>query len=211
MNDIQLVTEKYQNNPFTEWKNHLHDNNEMLVASIPFIRNLAEYSGHQTQFLKLTSLLHFKEDTNTITIGELEGIIKSILIDKSSLSLPLPTKLVIDLIFETADRILPLTSEIIELEEKIVLAIAIRLKAERKMVSKINDDVFWKAITKNQSFILIERYKKDFPTEIANIKLFEEVNLMTPENIHLNSFMYEPILDMSNQHLKQLYSKITNI
>jgi len=31
---------------------------------------------------------------------------------------------------------------------------------------------------------------------------------MTPENIHLNSFMYEPILDMSNEHLKQLYRKV---
>ena len=33
---------------------------------------------------------------------------------------------------------------------------------------------------------------------------------MTPENIHINSFMYEPILDISNQHLKQLYKKISN-
>jgi len=31
---------------------------------------------------------------------------------------------------------------------------------------------------------------------------------MTPENIHLNSFMYEPILDMSAQHLYQLYTKV---
>lgn len=29
--------------------------------------------------------------------------------------------------------------------------------------------------------------------------------MMTPENIHLNSFMYEPILDMSYDHLKKLY------
>lgn len=34
---------------------------------------------------------------------------------------------------------------------------------------------------------------------------------MTPENIHLNSFMYEPILDMANEHLKELYRKISNL
>jgi hypothetical protein len=34
---------------------------------------------------------------------------------------------------------------------------------------------------------------------------------MTPENIHVNSFMYEPILDMSNIHLKSLYEKINNL
>lgn len=34
---------------------------------------------------------------------------------------------------------------------------------------------------------------------------------MTPENIHLNSFMYEPILDMSDIHLKDLYKRVTGI
>jgi hypothetical protein len=31
---------------------------------------------------------------------------------------------------------------------------------------------------------------------------------MTPENIHLNSFMYEPILDMSDEHLRKLYEAV---
>ena len=34
---------------------------------------------------------------------------------------------------------------------------------------------------------------------------------MTPENIHLNSFMYEPILDLSDYHLRDLYQKLENI
>ena len=35
--------------------------------------------------------------------------------------------------------------------------------------------------------------------------------LMTPENIHLNAFMYEPILDMSDEHLKKLYGEISGL
>jgi len=31
---------------------------------------------------------------------------------------------------------------------------------------------------------------------------------MTPENIHLNSFMYEPIVDMSAEHLTKLYKAV---
>ena len=31
---------------------------------------------------------------------------------------------------------------------------------------------------------------------------------MTPENIHMNSFMYEPILDLSDLYLKNLYEKV---
>ena len=40
------------------------------------------------------------------------------------------------------------------------------------------------------------------------IKILEEVNIMTPENIHLNSFMYEPILDMDINELLNLYQKV---
>ena len=40
------------------------------------------------------------------------------------------------------------------------------------------------------------------------IKILEEVNIMTPENIHLNSFMYEPILDMDINELLNLHQKV---
>lgn len=205
---IELKEEKYQNNPFYEWKRHLHDNDQMLIASIPFIRNLAEYTGRADNYLKLTSLLHFKEGTKSIKLTDLEAITKEILTDKRGLTFENGNNLVIDLIHETADSILSSTIEIIELENKIVLAIAIRLRAEQFMVTKINDDVFWKNIEKYQTSVLIERFKKDFPAEIKTIDILEQVNLMTPENIHLNSFMYEPILDMSNEHLKNLYKDI---
>ena len=32
---------------------------------------------------------------------------------------------------------------------------------------------------------------------------------MTPENIHINAFMYEPLIDMSAQHLVDLYQKVS--
>jgi hypothetical protein len=31
---------------------------------------------------------------------------------------------------------------------------------------------------------------------------------MATENIHVNSFMYEPILDMSEEHLRKLYQDV---
>jgi hypothetical protein len=34
---------------------------------------------------------------------------------------------------------------------------------------------------------------------------------MTPENIHLNSFMYEPILDMGIVELENLYDKVCGL
>jgi len=34
---------------------------------------------------------------------------------------------------------------------------------------------------------------------------------MTPENIHVNAFMYEPIIDMSVNHLINLYKKVKQL
>lgn len=210
-NGITFVQEKYQNNPFLFWKENLQTDNAMLVASIPFIRNLAEYSGNLTDFQSLTSLLHFKEDTKTLKISDLETIYKRNLVDKLNLSLPNPNKIIVELIYEISDLILADTSEIIELENKVILSMAIRLKSESFMVREINNVPFWKGITKNQTYELIKRYKSEFPLKSTELALLEQVNLMTPENIHLNSFMYEPILDMANDHLKKLYNDTKTI
>ena len=45
----------------------------------------------------------------------------------------------------------------------------------------------------------------------STLKILKDVVLMTPENIHLNAFMYEPIVDMSDEHLKQLYSDVQGL
>jgi ABC-type Mn2+/Zn2+ transport system ATPase subunit len=113
--------------PFQYFKDNLHTNNKILIASIPFVRNLAEYSGYNDEFTKLTSLLHIKSNKNNLTVQDLQEIFKKILKDKSSLQLNDTNKKIIDLIFELADEILQNTDEVIALENKIVLSIAIRL------------------------------------------------------------------------------------
>lgn len=194
--------------PFQYFKYNLHTNNKILIASIPFVRNLAEYSGYNDEFTKLTSLLHIKSDTNNLTVQDLQEIFKKILKDKSSLQLNDTDKKIIDLIFELADEISQNTDEVIALENKIVLSIAIRLKAEQFIIQKINNQLVIDNIGKPQTVKLIKKYRELFPNEFENIELLEQVNLMTPENIHLNSFMYEPILDMSDEYLKSLYSLV---
>ncbi len=117
---------------------------------------------------------------------------------------------VIDIIFREADDCLS-ADEGINFENKIVLSIAIRLKAEIFMIDKINDQSFIQSIDKNQTFNLFGMYKSKNPGETENLKILEEVILITPANIHLNSFMYEPILDMSDQHLRELYRRVKNL
>ncbi|PWU26588.1 hypothetical protein DK254_28955 [Pseudomonas sp. RW407] len=207
---LSFVQEKYQNNPFVIWKRGLAKSSAFLVASIPFVRNLAEYCHGTTSqhYLMLTSLLHIKSDSQALTIADLESTIKATLSDQAALSLPNPTYSALQLIYDEAETLAAKAADDVELESKVILSIAIRLKAEEYMIAKINDATFVAAISSNQTFELFSKFSSKFASSNDVIMVLSQVNLMTPENIHLNSFMYEPILDMSALHLYDLYGKV---
>ena len=75
------------------------------------------------------------------------------------------------------------------------------------MANKIADPNFVAQIKENQTKALFKKFADLFPANPA-IKALKTVLLMTPENIHLNAFMYEPILDMSDDHLRKLYTSV---
>ncbi|MDT8281107.1 MAG: hypothetical protein RQ806_11255, partial [Erythrobacter sp.] len=210
---IELTSEKMYRDPFEKWKAiaNTADKTDALLAMIPFVRNLADYCGFEEESGRLTSLLHRKADSNAITISNLFGIYKKVLNGQEfATELALDTA-VIPLLLDTAKNISGAGEIALDLEKKVVLSIAIRLIAEAKMIEVINDEAFVNGITKNQTAKLLRKLKElvgNDPAYAPLIALLDRVNLMTPENIHLNSFMYEPILDMSAEHLAQLHNEL---
>ena len=193
-----------------DWKPNFYTDAKKKIACIPFIRNLVEYTRGETDqdFIKLTSLLHWKADSATITVGDLDVIYNKTFgaMNHSADQL----KLVTDLIAEQATVCVG-AGDGINFENKIVLSIAIRLCAEKFMVATIADAAFVSGITANQSQALLTEFTRRFATEVESIQALRRVVLMTPENIHLNSFMYEPILDMSDEHLRKLYRDVSSL
>ena len=117
---VSLDEDRQYKEPFSKWKNNLHDKErkEILVAMIPFTRNLAEYCGRENEEDKLTSLLHIKEDTNSITIKELYGIIYSVLNINNETEIDNPTMTVKDMIYQEADKLNKENFTMVELEKK---------------------------------------------------------------------------------------------
>lgn len=74
---------------------------------------------------------------------------KQILKDMDNLQLPNPNRSIYDLIIETASTIMNREEINMELDDKIVLAIAIRLTAEQYVIDKIQDNEFVQSITRN--------------------------------------------------------------
>lgn len=193
-----------------DWKGHFFDDTKKKVASIPFLRNLIEMTTGENDphYAQLTSMLHWKSDTPTMKVDQLDAIYNSVCNTNGASADP--TKLICDLIFEQANLCLGIAGGL-NLENKIVLAIAIRIGAEKFMAAKIADENLVAGIKAHQTQVLIDLFKKKFPNDLAPIRVLDQVALMTPENIHVNAFMYEPIVDMSDDHLKKLFQDVEKL
>jgi hypothetical protein len=198
------------NNPFVkDWKPNFCKEPKKKIASIPFLRNMIEFTKGEKDdaFIKLTSLLHWKADSADIIQGDLDDIFNSMFNCKEKSADA--GKKVMAVLEECANECLR-AGEGINFENKIVLSIAIRITAEKFMIGKINDSKFVKEIKANQTNELFKKYKERFGENGAS-KTLARVLLMTPESIHLNSFMYEPILDMSDGHLRNLLKEVRGL
>lgn len=203
---VKLMAAEGVNSIFLYWKTQYAVNPAIRVAVIPFVRNIVEYTfGKQDpRFGTLTSMLHVKPHSADLTARDLDTIYNGVL--NATQQSPDPGKGILDLVHEVAQVCLQ-APEGPNIENKIALSIAIRLAAEQFMIEKINDAEFLATITKNQTSALYDRYRQT-ATNAASLQALRQVILMTPESIHLNSFMFEPILDMSDDHLKRLYTRV---
>ncbi len=192
-------------------RNSKEDKN--FFALIPFVRNLIEYTRPQTDkdndYIKLTSCLHMKKDTKNIQIQDISKIFDSVFgterkkrnIEKDG------SKLYHQAIYDIAEEIYnDKNCNHIELQNKIIFSIAIRLKAEEWMLNKLNQEFKPK---KNQTRELYDATKKELSDDEKRI--IQKVLMITPENIHINSFMFEPILDTSLDHLYTCFEEVKNL
>lgn len=195
------------------WKRKFEENGFVLCATVPFTRNIVEYTkgDDDEDYIALTNLLHWKSDTSKITVGDYISIYNRVFGTDHDNSSEIPF---IDFIFERADEIAGRDlHDGLNLEDKVLLSMAIRLKAEIFITSELRlikkDASFW-CQSKNQFGALIKQYMAENPSDNVARSL-EKVSVTVSSNIHLNSFMYEPILDLTVEHLIELYNEIRNL
>lgn len=180
------------------------------IACIPFTRNILEYSrgSKDPDYLRLTSLLHLKSGSLGITQGELDQLFHKAFLGGSDQAWADADEIVIEAIWRAADACL-VADEGVNFANKIVLAIALRLRAESLMLKLISDPAAVDHITKNQTWELFRLVELSGSASDQELRLLRSVLLTTAETLHINSFMYEPIIDMSDQSLRGLYAKVS--
>ena len=177
-----------------------------LITLIPFTRNLIEYikNTQDDEYLTLTSCLHIKDNINSINVDYVIKILNNILNSQANFQNDRNIK---DMIYDEADNILNDDNlNHILIENKIVLAIATRLKVEKFMIKILPDKNFLDEIDTNQTRELFEKIKDKINKDKK--ELLQKVLMIAPEHIHINSFMYEPILNTSMENLLNLYGDL---
>ena len=202
------------------------DNPARLIASVPFARNIVEYTRGtaDADYLELTRLLHWRDGTDQTTVGTLLEILgrvfpKAVLPDRRK---GLGYDGVFDAIICTANDCSKARGEI-SLGEKIVLSVAARLLAERFLVNRLLGGRAPPVKERHSIHEWIAEHRRGAEARAAGegrplaeqeskeLEVLDDVALMTPEAIHINSFMYEPILDMPADSLICLYKAVRDL
>jgi len=192
-----------------EWKERIDSCKPVLCATIPFTRNLIEYTKGEgdRDYITLSNMIHWRKETENISVGDYYRIYNSLFGKTYPES---DTQSISELIFKTAEDICKETEyEGLDLEHKVVLCIAIRLYAEKVVINGLKKHMgqpeYWpepKTFGK-----MLDEYKSLVASADA-LKTLEKVSITVSSNIHLNSFMYEPIIDLSIEHLVKLHNEV---
>lgn len=208
---VKLHNGEYRNDVFSYFIRN-YNRPKIFISLIAFVRNIIEFTESKScdDYLTLTGCLHLKTVSKSLQIKDVFNIYKSRLVKLTGKTIDNENSNFLDFIISTANSICEEENiNEVHLENKICLAIAIRLSAEAYLIKKM-PQLNLEEVTSNQTSVLFVNYKEKFPDSSA-LELLDRVNLMTPENIHINAFMFEPLIDMSVYHLKDLYQSINDL
>lgn len=173
-----------------------------FIFSIPYLREIKIMLMSDNNIL--TSCLHYKDNTSEILITDIMEEYKKLNIPTSKIS-SYSNENYLKTLFELADKYN--SDKKFDIKSKTILSIACRILLESKIIEKnysiISD------VDSNQLSTLKNKYKDKLSTDA--LSLIDEVQITTPEFIHANAFMYEPLVDIDGKYLFDLYNNIKNL
>ena len=186
----------------------------VFIGCIPFVRNIEEYTGGQRtdNFALLTKCLHLKDDTPGIVMSSIFDVYKDVIKSLAGETIDFGADNYLTALFEEAEAIMSDPNEV-EIANKLVLSIAIRIKAEKYMQSVLTAEQLAELRpNRNRTAELLNIFKKYHATDMEDQCLeMNKVLMLTSENIHFNNFKFEPLVDISILHLKQLYGEVKRL
>ena len=166
------------------------DNILQFIFAIPYIREAMTILRKDTSFYD--SLLHYKRETKKITLG----MIKDAFGVDAKINFQInEDDNYLELLKEKANECIELDNN--DLIKKTIISMYLRVILEEKIIQenfKLID-----GIDNYQLARIQDKYSKQLSDETN--ELIEMVQLSTPEFLHGNTFMYEPLIDIDGTYL----------
>lgn len=176
------------------------DSDEKLIVSLPFAREIATYQNNEETFIQY---FHFKRGSKRKTIGGLGKIIQKHYKHSTIVNIDKKAKFM-DKLDSICQTIVSGSLNSFDISPKVILALGIRMKLEKILIR--NKISVTDTITSNQTAVLLKQRQSKL--KIDFIRLANKIMVSTPEFIHLNAFMYEPLIDILPITLKRIYEKL---
>lgn len=195
---------------FGNYKKDASRDKSAWVTMIPFARNIIEfqYDKSHNDYKELTKALHTL--SNDMTVGDIQQHLQSIV---SVTDTPFNESLNIhEVIVRYAKEVATNTSDGFSLKDNLVLAIGTRLCIERYIISKISETDYRNAVNKECDLTrkLLILYSNNYsePKKQILLKMFNKAAAIVDGTIHINSFMYEPLVDIGTWEMKKMFNEI---
>jgi len=209
---INTSTDKYflSVSNFNAWKN----SNKLIkyIAMIPFYRNVfqLESNAKDGRVIDLDKYLHYDNTTESLTFVELESHF-------SPIGFRFPTSaskndLYLDKLLSECNALpsSPITEK--ELDKKLFLGISLRVLSEKLLYKIIDENGGILTFTDNEMYnkgrVMYNR-AEPYLNDEEKEKIIE-INVISPSYAHANSFMYEPLIDVSADKLVECYQWLKN-
>lgn len=197
---------------FGSYKKDAARDKSAWVTMIPFARNIVEFQHGKSHddYKKLTRALHTID--NEATVGHIQQYLQTIV---NIADTPFDKSLNIhEAIIMRAKEVADATSDCFSLKDNLVLAIGTRLCIERYIISKISEEDYRNAVSKERDLtrkllILYSNNCSD-PNKQTYLKMFNKAAAIVDGTIHINSFMYEPLVDVGTWEMKKMFNEICN-
>lgn len=195
---------------FNEWKNKSEI--ACMIALIPFLRNVSQLKKNRkdSNYEKLTKFLHYHANIENQKLDELDTIFNEYNIEKCP---DYNSKPYIELLDIEAKKIIRERNiKETDLLSKIVLGIFLRIYTDSFLWNKhIEKTGVEPTITSqlNKSRILYNLVKHHLTNEEDEI--IQNSFTIAPSFIHINSFMYEPLIDVGSEKLVEAVNNVITI
>lgn len=191
-------------NPFALWKGKMGED-AYKVAAVPMVRELVAIRSdkkNDDEYALLSRALHGRNGSG-VTFGELH---ECFLAHWDCSALEGDEERVSD-VARRVCRELYERGRSLELQEKVSMALGIRLIVEG-CLGRLYDSRHKEMPGSEKMGKLVRDYRENFQEDYAKHGgTAEEAAIITPENIHVNSFMYEPLVDIGSQRFFDLYKR----